>query len=62
MVKYVFFFFNYNLNFFYFLLKKMDNSNNVILVTGSYDQTLIFWDPIQGNSMFHIDYPEKVKK
>jgi hypothetical protein len=33
-------------NFYYILIKKM--ANNVILVTGSYDHTLVFWDALSG--------------
>lgn len=34
-------------------------SNNVILVTGSYDHTLVFWDAQQGQPISTIDYGEK---
>ena len=36
----------------------MSNSNNsnVILVTGSYDNSLIFWDPINGSQILNHEY------
>lgn len=33
----------------------MSNSN-VILVTGSYDNSLIFWDPINGSQILNHEY------
>ena len=54
---------NYANILFYIFEVIMDNSSsNVILVTGSYDQTLIFWNALEGNSLYHIDYPEKVNR
>ena len=35
-------------------------ANNVILVTGSYDHTLIFWDAYTGSSINVIEYPDNV--
>ncbi len=37
-------------------------NNNVILVTGSYEHNLIFWDATSGTMMNTIEYNEKVKK
>lgn len=34
-------------------------SNNVLLITGSYDHSFIFWDPISGQPQSTIDYGEK---
>jgi len=36
-------------------------NNNVILVTGSYDHSLIFWDANSGQCRSQIDYSDKVK-
>lgn len=33
-------------------------SNNVILVTGSYDQTLLFWDAHTGSQVYQYNYPQ----
>lgn len=38
-------------------------SSNVILVTGSYDNSLIFWDPISGSQLLNHEYaPDKNDK
>jgi G protein beta subunit-like protein len=34
-------------------------ANNVILVTGSYDHTLVFWDAQQGHATSTIEYGDK---
>ena len=31
-------------------------NSNVILVTGSYDNSLIFWDPINGSQILNHEY------
>ena len=44
------------------ILNKINQSmaNSVILVTGSYDNTLIFWDPFTGRKTHVQDYPQDV--
>ncbi len=38
----------------------MSNNNSVILVTSSYDHTMIFWDALSEYTLQQIEYPENV--
>ena len=38
------------------------SNNTVVLVTGSYDHTLVFWDALSGQSICTYEYNDKVMK